>query len=178
MAIIPISILKTAFETGDTPQESDYVNLIDTLSSLPASGSLNWINLTNDGMTVKCTFFGAGSPTLAKDGTGEYTIDFPLGLTPMGLVIAGDSDNLTGGGQITLNITNNDSLLIESTRKIKRADTGAVISDPKEELTIGETETIAVNSTAQVFTNMNNFPTEGWVIVQSLVSYSTTDQVT
>lgn len=178
MAVVPTSILKTYFNTGDTPTEAQYVNLIDTLAALPASGSLRWINLANDGMTVKATFFGTGTPTIAKDAAGEYTVDFPAGITPMGLVIAGDADNLTGGGQITLNITNSDSLLIESTRKIKRADTGAVISDPKGEMTIGETETVAAGSTAQVFTNMNNFPVEGWVIVQSLVSYSTTDNNT
>ena len=178
MAVVPISILKTYFNTGDTPTEAQYVNLIDTLAALPASASIKWINLANDGMTVKATFFGSGTPTLAKDTTGEYTIDFTTGITPMGLVITGDADNLTGGGQITINIDNDDSLLVWSTRKILRADTFATISDPKSEMTIGETETVAAGSTAQVYTNMNNFPTEGWVIVQSLVSYSTTDNNT
>jgi len=170
--------LKTYFETGDTPTEAQYIDLIDSCFANPASGSLRWINLANDGMTVKATFFGTGTPTIAKDTTGEYTVDFPAGLTPMGLVIAGDADNLTGGGQITLNITNNDSLLVESTRRIKRADTGATISDPKGEMTVGESETVSAGSTVQIYTNMNNFPTEGWVVVQSLVSYSTIDNNT
>lgn len=178
MAVVPVSILKGYFNTGDTPTEANYIDLIDTLAALPASGTLRWINLANDGMAVKATFFGAGTPTIAKNAAGEYTVAFPAGLTPMGLVISGDADNLTGGGQITLNITNSDSLLIHSTRTIRRADTYAVISDPKAEMTIGETETVSAGATAQVFTNMNNFPTEGWVLVQSLVSYSTTDNNT
>ena len=175
MAVVPISILKTYFNTGDTPTEAQYVNLIDTLAALPASASIKWINLANDGMTVKATFFGSGSPTIAKDAAGEYTIAFPAGLTPMGLVITGDADNLTGGGQITLHIDNSDSLLVHSTRTWRRADTYAVISDPKGEMTIGETETVTAGSCDQVFTNLNNFPSEGWVLVQSLVAYSTTD---
>lgn len=178
MAVVPTSILKTYFNTGDTPTEAQYVNLIDTLAALPASGSLRWINLASNGMTVKATFFGTGTPTISEDATGVYTIDFPAGMTPMGLVITGDADNLTGGGQITINITNSDSLLIHSTRTLRRADTFAVISDPKAEMTIGETETVSAGATAQVYTNMNNFPTEGWVLVQSLVSYSTTDNNT
>lgn len=175
MAIVPAAIVKSYFTTGDTPTESNYIDLIDSAFANPASASLKWINLTNDGMTVKATFFGSGTPTLAKDTTGEYTIDFPTGLHPMGLVIAGAAANLTGGGQITLNITNDDSLLVWSTRKIMRADTFATISDPKGEMTVGESETITAGANAQIYTNMNNFPAEGWVIVQSLVAYSTTD---
>ena len=45
-------------------------------------------------------------------------------------------------------------------------------------MTIGETETVAAGSTDQVYTNMNNFPTEGFVLVQSLVTYSLTDNNT
>ena len=153
------------------------MNLIDTLAALPASASLKWINLTNDGMTVKATFFGSGAPTIAKDAAGEYTIAFPAGLTPMGLVVTGDADNLTDGGQITLHIDNSDSLLVRSTRIWRRGDTLEVISNPKAEITIGETETVTAGSCDQVFTNLNNFPTEGWVLMQSLVSYSTTDNI-
>lgn len=153
------------------------MNLIDTLAALPASASLKWINLTNDGMTVKATFFGSGAPTIAKDAAGEYTIAFPAGLTPMGLVVTGDADNLTDGGQITLHIDNSDSLLVRSTRIWRRGDTLEVISNPKAEITIGETETVTAGSCDQVFTNLNNFPTEGWVLTQSLVSYSTTDNI-
>ena len=178
MAVVPISVLKTYFNTGDTPTEANYVNLIDTLAALPAASSFSWINLTNDGMTVKAMFYGTGTPTLAKDAAGEYTVDFPTGMTPIGLVVTGDAANLTGGGQITLHITNDDSLLIHSTRKLVRADTFATISDPKGEMTIGETETVAAGSTDQVYTNMNNFPTEGFVLVQSLVTYSLTDNNT
>jgi len=175
MAIVSATILKTKFETGKTPTESDYIDLIDSCFANPQTGALKWINLANDGMTVKATFFGTGTPTIAKDGAGEYTIAFPAGLTPMGLVITGDADNLTGGGQITLHIDNSSSLLVHSTRTWRRADTYAVISDLKGEMFIGETETVAAGSCDQVYTNLNNFPAEGWELTQCLVSYSTTD---
>jgi hypothetical protein len=38
MAIVTIGELKTYFETGDKPTEQQFVNLIDTLASLPAGG--------------------------------------------------------------------------------------------------------------------------------------------
>lgn len=177
MAIVSKTILKSKFETGDTPTEDDYIDLIDSCFANPQTGSLKWINLANDGMTVKATFFGTGSPTIAKNGAGDYTVDFPAGLTPMGLVITGDADNLTGGGQITLTITNSSSLLVWVTEEMHRADNFDVISDPKAEMTIERTRTVSAGTTDSVYTNMNNFPTEGWVIVQSLVSYSTTDNV-
>ncbi len=179
MAIVSIATLKGYFNTGDTPTEANYVDLIDTLAALPAGGSTNWNNLSHaDGLTVKAVFLGSADPaTLTKDGTGEYTVDFPDGLNPLGLVIAGDSDNLTGGGQLTINITSGGSLLVWSTRKIQRADNLEVISDPREEMSITETDTVSAGATELIFTNMNNFPAEGWIITLSLVAHSLADTV-
>lgn len=39
MAIVPIEQLKTKFEGGDYPRSADYINLIDTLASLPEGGA-------------------------------------------------------------------------------------------------------------------------------------------
>lgn len=179
MAVVSTATLKGYFNTGDTPTEANYVDLIDTLAALPNTVGTNWNNLSHaDGLTVKAVFFGSTSAaTLAKNATGEFTVDFPTGLKPVSLVIAGDAGTLTGGGQITINITNDDSLLVWSTRKILRADTFEVISDPRAELAITETETVSAGATAQVFTNMNNFPAAGWVIVQTLATYSLADTI-
>ena len=52
MAVVPISVLKTYFNTGDTPTEANYVNLIDTLAALPAASSFSWINLLPESIVV------------------------------------------------------------------------------------------------------------------------------
>lgn len=179
MAIVSIATLKGYFNTGDTPTESQYVDLIDTLAALPNTGfATGWNNLSHaDGLTVKAVFFGsAAAATLVKDATGEYTVSFP-GTKPYALVIAGDAGVLTGGGQLTINIANSDNYLVWSTRKFIRADTFEVISDPREEMAITETETVSAGATEQVFTNMNNFPAEGFILVQSLAHYSLADTV-
>lgn len=36
MAIVNIESIKAKFEAGDSPRSSDYVDMIDTLASLPA----------------------------------------------------------------------------------------------------------------------------------------------
>jgi len=46
MAIISISALKAAFENGDTPTGTDFVNLIDTTYNLPNSAAVVSTNLT------------------------------------------------------------------------------------------------------------------------------------
>ena len=51
MAIVPIEILKTKFESGDFPRSSDYQDLIDTLSS--ASGAITSTNDLPEGATNK-----------------------------------------------------------------------------------------------------------------------------
>jgi hypothetical protein len=38
MAIVSVEILKTKFESGDYPRSTDYINLIDTLATLPKGG--------------------------------------------------------------------------------------------------------------------------------------------
>jgi hypothetical protein len=52
MAIITVEQLKLLFESGDSPRSTDYINMIDTLASLPEGGaggisptnSLDWIS--------------------------------------------------------------------------------------------------------------------------------------
>jgi len=48
MAIIPVSTLKAAFESGDTPTGSDFANLIDTTYNFPnsATGVVTGLTLT------------------------------------------------------------------------------------------------------------------------------------
>jgi hypothetical protein len=51
MAIVPIEILKTKFESGDFPRSTDYQDLIDTLAS--ASGALSDTDGLSEGSTNK-----------------------------------------------------------------------------------------------------------------------------
>jgi hypothetical protein len=51
MAIIPVEILKTKFESGDFPRSTDYMDLIDTLSS--ASGAISSTDDLSEGATNK-----------------------------------------------------------------------------------------------------------------------------
>jgi hypothetical protein len=38
MAIVSIENIKAKFEAGDSPRSSDYIDMIDTLASLPEGG--------------------------------------------------------------------------------------------------------------------------------------------
>ena len=46
MAIIPVSTLKAAFESGDTPSGADFTNLIDTTYNFPNSAASVTTGLT------------------------------------------------------------------------------------------------------------------------------------
>lgn len=62
MAIISISTLKTAFENGDTPTGTDFVNLIDTTYNFPNSAAS-----ISTGLTLTQT--NSGIPVLVNGET-------------------------------------------------------------------------------------------------------------
>jgi hypothetical protein len=65
MAIITVEELKTKFEGGDYPRSTDYINLIDTLASLPEPGA-------GGGSTV---LSGAGAPSNGTGSNGDFYIN-------------------------------------------------------------------------------------------------------
>ncbi len=52
MAIVSIETLKSYFETGDKPTQSQFVDLIDTLASLPANGNANITSINVEGIQL------------------------------------------------------------------------------------------------------------------------------
>ena len=64
MSIITIEQLKTKFEGGDYPGSADYINLIDTLASLPESGGGGNVVLN-----------GAGVPSAGTGSNGDFYIN-------------------------------------------------------------------------------------------------------
>lgn len=63
VSIITIEQLKTKFEGGDYPGSADYINLIDTLASLPESGGGNVV------------LNGAGVPSAGTGSNGDFYIN-------------------------------------------------------------------------------------------------------
>ena len=63
MSIITIEQLKAKFEGGDYPGSADYINLIDTLASLPESGGGNVV------------LNGAGVPSAGTGSNGDFYIN-------------------------------------------------------------------------------------------------------
>jgi hypothetical protein len=104
MAIVPINTLKTKFETGDIPTQSDFIDLIDTTSyradSLGGDG--------NNSVTIN----GIESPTVFDtiDTTVWRTIKYLVQLSHAGsssyrslelnLVFDGTDQNITEFGSV------------------------------------------------------------------------------
>lgn len=63
MSIISVEQLKAKFEGGDYPGSADYINLIDTLASLPESGA---------GSTI---LSGSGAPSNGTGSNGDFYIN-------------------------------------------------------------------------------------------------------
>lgn len=82
MAVVSIATLKSYFNTGDVPTESQYTDLIDTLASLSAilgvSGNTGGNNLTSpDGNSYMN--IGDGSFNIEVDNTGTSSTSFVSG---------------------------------------------------------------------------------------------------
>lgn len=92
MAVVSIAALKAKFETGDFPTEQDFTDLIDTLSSLPASSSgsytptlTNVANITSSTARVSqwskvgdtLTVSGGFNATLSATGPTTIYISLP-----------------------------------------------------------------------------------------------------
>jgi hypothetical protein len=84
MAVVSTTTLKTYFETGDRPTEANFIDLIDTLSALPASSAPTSISSITQalpftgnqvmGIDDRDVQSGAYSFTLAGGGTAGYVI--------------------------------------------------------------------------------------------------------
>ena len=87
--------LKSYFETGKRPTESNYVNLIDShlLLSCENTGSLNLLgNSSLDGNITITGTLTAGAGTLTSLGVG--TIDVSSHITSSGNITAGEQYGL------------------------------------------------------------------------------------
>ena len=173
MAVVSIATLKGYFNTGDTPTELNYIDLIDTLAALPtSSGEPVWKNLSANGLTCKVIAFGSGSPTLTESATAQYTLVYPDTATPLRAVISFDSDNWDGSGNMTLLFTNTNNLTIECSVEMWRNDNDQRISDPKAEFNIAMTRTVVEGSTTIAFTNLSNLAASGATLVIETAAYN------
>lgn len=172
MAVVSTTTLKGYFNTGDTPTEAQYIDLIDTLAALPASGGApTRTELTTDGLTCGAVFFGSGTVTLTETGTGQYTVAFPAATTPARCVVAFTDANLDGSGGLELIFTTAASLSIYCNIGIRRADAGKlVVFDPLGEFAINCAETVAAGTTSLVFQNMNNLGATGAVLTIEMLT--------
>lgn len=57
MSVVSIATLKTYFQTGDTPTESQFVDLIDTFSSISTSPAQEWVYPFEDGLVRTVDYF-------------------------------------------------------------------------------------------------------------------------
>lgn len=124
MAIVPIEQLKTKFEGGDYPRSSDYINLIDTLASLPEGGAAGEQGPKgNDGVSPKVSFHSETQLDISSYTLGNpITIYKDLNYTPilntpfMIRALSVDGVNPANGGAFLYGkvsqIINNESMVI------------------------------------------------------------------
>jgi hypothetical protein len=172
MPVVSIATLKSYFNTGDTPTEPQYVDLIDTLAALPSSGGAPVRQqLSASGLTCGAVFFGSGSATLTNTGAGLFTLAFTGTATPARAVVAFTDANLSGTGALTLTITNANNLQLFCNVGLRRQDAGKlVVFDPLGEFAINCAETVTGGSTTLAFENMNNLGATGAVITIELLT--------
>lgn len=172
MAVVSTATLKGYFNTGDTPTEAQYVDLIDTLAALPASGGApSRTELTAAGLTCAAVYFGSGTVTISESATGQYTVAFPATATPARCVVAFTDANLDGSGGLELIFTTAASLPIYCNIGMRRQDAGKlVVFDPLGEFTINCAETVAAGTTSLVFQNMNNLGSTGAVLTIEMLT--------
>ena len=172
MAVVSTATLKTYFNTGDTPTEAQYIDLIDTLAALPSSSGAPVRNeLTAAGLTVGAVYSGTGPAVLTNTGSGLYTLAFPSGTTPVRAVAAFTDANLNMSGALTLTITNASSLILYANIGMRRRDiTGLVVFDPLGEFAINCAETAVSGTTTLAFGNLNNLGADGAILTIELAT--------
>lgn len=166
MAVVSTATLKGYFNTGDTPTESQYVDLIDTLAALPSSsgGAPTLENNTANGASCDALYFGSGTITFTESATAEYTLDFGSGTIPSRVVLTFDSDNWDGSGNMTVVLTTSGGYTLYPNMELILND-GTRVSDPKGEFSIAATHTITAGSTIIALTNVNNIGSSGGTLI-------------
>ena len=172
MAVVSTATLKGYFNTGDTPTEAQYIDLIDTLAALPASGSgPARVELTDSGLTCSALYYGSGTITLSETATGQYTVTFPSTTTPSRCVVAFTDANLDGSGGLELIFVTGASLSVYCHIGLRRQDAGKlVVFDPLGEFAINCAETVSAGSTSLAFGNVNNLGSTGGVFTIEMLN--------
>lgn len=120
MAVVSTTTLKTYFETGDRPTEANFIDLIDTLSALPASSAPTSISEITQalpftgnqvmGIDDRDVQSGAYSFTLAAGGTPGYVIQVYIQADGSNtFTFSSDftilNSSITNGGTLTADVT-------------------------------------------------------------------------
>lgn len=108
MAYQTNTYLKSRYETGDIPTQTDYSDLIDSFLKNRQTATLNASGETS--MIV--AYFGDTAPTLAKTAAGEYTLTVPTGVILKGFHWLESGGTLTASGSVKLTITDADGNLL------------------------------------------------------------------
>jgi len=164
--------IKTYFNTGDTPTETQYHNFIDSAAwydeiSAVGAPSVKTFEFTPSGSyTIKpqgaIWYYGA-EPTISwTEGAGLFTFDCPAGCTPAGIRLKGDSSatDLTINAITILRVLTVDNLEVEGIVRLKREDSTKRYISNFEDYSVLISETVSQGQTdfqAQALNNVNNF---------------------
>jgi len=161
--------IKTYFNTGDTPTEAQYHNLIDSAAwydEISAGGapSVKTFEFTPAGLfgvkpQGQIWYYGA-EPTISwNEATGLFTFACPTGCNPVGVRLLGDQ-SATNSGTATIRVTTVDNLEVAGLARLKREDSSKRYVSNFEDYSVFISETVSEGQTdfqAQGLTNINNF---------------------
>lgn len=164
MAVVSIVTLKSYFEAGDKPTEAQYIDLIDTLSSLPAAGgSISWDSLTSGTVSAESSRFGGSATVIANPGTGIYSFTVQASTELLTLDVDGVPGS-TDAGNFTIQV---DNSVNSRDRFFEVQIINKATGDYVDVIATGTapTQTAAANVTSIVFGNMNGFSASGFKIL-------------
>ena len=168
MAIVDKTTLKTYFETGDKPTESQFEDLIDSLAHTNDVGggggstSISVATLNHSTVSAFVRYIGDSIPTLTGDASAGWEITCPSDSRLLGFDFNADSNDLDGSNDLIVLVDNDatgtDNLYCEP--MIINMNNGQVVDKP----TFGNTITITnpnAGETQYVFNNLSGFGVTG-----------------
>jgi hypothetical protein len=181
MAVVSTTTLKTYFNTGDRPTEANFIDLIDTLSALPASSAPTSISEITQalpftgnqvmGIDDRDVQSGAYSFTLAGGGTAGYVIQVYIQADGSNtFTFSSDfvilNSSITSGGTLTADVTYLFSFLYDGDKvSINVVETNAAAIDVTSPTLSSATIENATDSVLDlVFDEAVTITTAGWSI--------------
>ena len=165
MAVQTIPVLKTFFEAGDKPTETQFADLIDSChnDNAPGGGGPVYDDLTSGNFISSVSRLAGSTTGLATPSSGVYTFTIQAGGHVLEIDIDGDSSVLDTA-TLTLNIDNsaNSRNRYFNVQLLDKINGGLV---DQQATGTNHTQTFAGNITTIIFPGMNGFSPSGFTVM-------------